>query len=83
MSTATKERAPRNKPRVVRVLPTAGFVRPLVMEAITGYSVKAMERKREEGKWVEGEQWIKAPDGNVLYSIEGYNKWATSNQKLF
>lgn len=64
-------------------MPTANWVRPAVMEAITGYSMKAMERKREEGVWVDGEQWTKASDGNILYSIEGYNKWVTSGSKLF
>ncbi len=82
METETK-RTPRSRARPVQVLPAANWVKASVMEIITGYTPKAMERKREEGVWVEGDQWVKAPDGNILYSIEGYTKWATSGQKLF
>lgn len=83
MTTATKSRPPRAKIRTVRVLPTADYVQPVVFEEITGYTIKAQERKREEGVWVEDEHWVKAPDGRVLMCISGFNKWATSNQKLF
>lgn len=83
MTTATKSRPPRAKVRTVRVVPMAEYVQPSVFEEITGYTVKAQERKREEGVWIEGEHWVKAPDGRVLMSILGFNKWAASNQKLF
>ena len=43
---------------------------------ITGYSAKAIERKIERGQWREGLEWVKAPDGHRLISIEGYKKWA-------
>jgi len=42
---------------------------------ITGYSVKAIERKIERGQWVEGREWVKAPDGRRLVSIKGYEQW--------
>lgn len=42
---------------------------------VTGYSVKAMERKIERGEWVEGREWRKSPDGRRLISIEGYKAW--------
>ncbi|RVU45649.1 excisionase [Rubrivivax rivuli] len=44
-------------------------------EEITGYTVKAMERKIERGEWVEGREWRKAPDGRRLLSVEGYRAW--------
>lgn len=53
----------------------APYVLLEVAEAATGYSVKAMRRKIEEGIWQEGREWYKAPDGHVLISIEGYRKW--------
>lgn len=44
-------------------------------EELTGYTVKAMERKIERGEWVEGREWRKAPDGRRLLSVEGYRAW--------
>jgi hypothetical protein len=43
---------------------------------ITGYTEKAIERKRATGVWLEGDVWIKAPDGHILISPEGIYKWA-------
>jgi hypothetical protein len=42
---------------------------------VTGYSVKAMERKIERGDWVEGKVWRRAPDGRILIDLIGYQKW--------
>ena len=35
--------------------------------------------KIKEGKWVEGEQFVRDPDGNIWVSIKGWKKWLTSN----
>jgi hypothetical protein len=43
---------------------------------LTGYSPKAIEHKRENGTWLEGAIWIKAPDGRILISTEGIEAWA-------
>jgi hypothetical protein len=43
--------------------------------AMTGYTVKAMRRKIERGEWIEGRVWIRAPDGRILISIAGFEKW--------
>lgn len=43
---------------------------------LTGYSAKAIEHKRENGVWLQGSIWIKAPDGRILISIEGIEQWA-------
>jgi len=42
---------------------------------ITGYSVKAMERKIERGDWQEGKVWRRAPDGRICVDLVGYEKW--------
>jgi hypothetical protein len=60
------------------LLSVAPYVRITLAAAVTGYTPKAIERKIEEGVWLEGEVWIKAPDGSRLISIEGYKKWAES-----
>lgn len=53
----------------------ARYVRLPLFEAITGYSEKAVRRKIEEGVWVEGRQYRKAPDGHILVDLEGYHAW--------
>jgi len=42
---------------------------------VTGYSVKAMERKIERGDWQEGKVWLRAPDGRILIDLVGYERW--------
>jgi hypothetical protein len=42
---------------------------------LTGYSVKAMERKIERGDWKEGKVWRRAPDGRILIDVLGYQRW--------
>jgi hypothetical protein len=42
---------------------------------LTGYSPKAIERKIERGQWREGLEWVKAPDGRRMISMEGVRKW--------
>lgn len=42
---------------------------------ITGYTVKAMQRKIERGDWQEGKLWRRAPDGRIVIDLEGYQKW--------
>jgi hypothetical protein len=43
--------------------------------AITGYTVKAMERKIERGDWVEGRVYVRAPDGHIMVDVIGFQKW--------
>jgi hypothetical protein len=42
---------------------------------LTGYSVKAMERKIERGDWQEGKVWRRAPDGRIVIDVLGYQRW--------
>lgn len=58
----------------ILVAPAKYVLLPLA-EAITGYTVKAIERKIERGDWIEGKVWIRAPDGRILLNIHGYEKW--------
>lgn len=41
----------------------------------TGYTAKAIYRKIEEGIWVEGVHWRKAPDGHIFIDLNGVNAW--------
>ena len=42
---------------------------------LTGYSEKAVRRKIEDGVWLQGDVWKKAPDGHIMIDLEGYQRW--------
>src|SRR5277367_1321744 len=57
------------------VVGTARYVLLPLANLLTGYSVKAMERKIERGDWQEGKVWRRAPDGRILIDVVGYQRW--------
>lgn len=59
---------------------TVRYVLPAKFEELTGYTVKAVERKIESGVWREGHEFRRAPDGRILIDLEGYDRWV-ENQK--
>ncbi len=46
-----------------------------VFAAMTGYSDKAVRRKIEDGIWIEGKQYKRAPDGRITMNLQEYYKW--------
>jgi len=60
------------------VVGTARYVLLPLANLLTGYSVKAMERKIERGDWQEGKVWKRAPDGRILIDVLGYQRWVES-----
>lgn len=42
---------------------------------VTGYSEKAVRRKLEEGVWIQGKHFRKAPDGRITMNIQEYYRW--------
>jgi hypothetical protein len=42
----------------------------------SGYTEDAIRTKIKNGVWLEGQVWMKAPDGRILIIIEGYERWA-------
>jgi hypothetical protein len=42
----------------------------------SGYTPDAIRSKIKRGDWLQGQVWIKAPDGRILINIEGYEAWA-------
>ena len=54
---------------------TARYVLLPLANLLTGYSVKAMERKIERGDWQEGKVWRRAPDGRIVIDVLGYQRW--------
>jgi hypothetical protein len=66
------------RPRAIEpgiVVGTARYVLLPLANLLTGYSVKAMERKIERGDWQEGKVWRRAPDGRILIDVLGYQRW--------
>ena len=45
---------------------------------LTGYTQKAAETKISRGIWLQGREYVQAPDGRILMDMEGFNKWAAS-----
>ncbi len=64
-------------PPLTAVVPSR-YVLLSLAAAVTGYSVKAMERKIEQGVWVQGKVWRRAPDGHIVIDMVGYQKWVES-----
>lgn len=56
-------------------VPPARYVLLSLAQSVTGYTVKAMERKIERGDWQEGKVWRRAPDGHICIDLLGYEKW--------
>ena len=59
----------------------ARFVRPAKFEAITGYTVEAIQTKIKRGVWLEGREFVRAPDGNILLDLQGYYLWAAGQRR--
>ncbi len=59
----------------------ARYVKLPKFEELTGYTEKAVRRKMEEGHWLQGKEYRKAPDGHILVDLEGYNKWVEGRRK--
>lgn len=43
--------------------------------SLTGYTDKAVRRKIQDGIWIEGIQYRRAPDGHITMNMMEYYKW--------
>lgn len=62
----------------VAQLSPAPYVTIPLASVITGLTEKAIRRKIEDGKWIEGRQYRRSPDGGLFVSIKGYQQWVES-----
>ena len=53
------------------------YVTIKVYSAISGFTVKAIQRKIESGVWIEKREWVRAPDGHIFIDREGVQQWLT------
>lgn len=49
---------------------------------LTGYTERAIRTKIQKGVWLEGQEFLKGPDGRVLISMRGYTSWVEKGQEL-
>lgn len=49
-------------------------------EELTGYTQRAIRRKIQDGIWLEGREYRRAPDGHITVDMEGYGKWVEGQQ---
>lgn len=61
---------------------TARYVRVNLAASLTGYTEKAIRHKIDQGVWVEGREYMRAPDGRLLIDMEGYNKWVAGQPQV-
>lgn len=66
------------KPEPVLGVHPAQYVTVALAATITGLSEKAIRRKMQDGKWLEGREYRKSPDGGIFISIKGYVAWVES-----
>tara|TARA_R110000868_G_scaffold396840_4_gene669176 strand:+ start:335 stop:556 length:222 start_codon:yes stop_codon:yes gene_type:complete len=57
------------------VVSPAPYVTIPVAAAMTGLTVKAIRRKMEDGKWIEGREYRRSPDGGIFISLKGFASW--------
>ena len=50
-----------------------------VAAAATGLSEKAIRRKIEDGHWVKGKHYRKAPDGHIYINMDEFNQWVETS----
>lgn len=58
----------------------APYVTVKLASQLTGLTEKAIRRKIEDGKWLEGREWHRSPDGRIFISMKGYSTWVISGR---
>lgn len=56
------------------------YVRVSKFAELTGYTEKATRRKIEEGIWVEGRHYRRAPDGTIQINLQEYTRWVETGR---
>lgn len=59
---------------IAQVAP-APYVTVALAATITGLTERAIYRKIQEGKWIEGREFRRSPDGGIFISLKGYQQW--------
>jgi len=54
------------------------FVTVGLASIVTGLTQPAIRTKISRGVWLEGREYVRAPDGHVMIDIKGYEQWVAS-----
>ena len=63
--------------------PTAAHARYVTVSratTLTGLSEKAIRRKMEDGKWLDGREYRRSPDGGIFIDMKAYSQWVEQGQ---
>jgi hypothetical protein len=58
----------------------APYVTVKMASSLTGLTEKAIRRKIEEGKWLDGREYRRSEDGGIFISLKGYAAWVERGQ---
>ena len=58
------------------------FVTIPLFLALSGYSDKAVRRKIEDGVWIQGVHYRKAPDGRIHIDMPAYYDWVAGRDRI-
>lgn len=59
----------------IQVVAPAQYVTISLAAAVIGLTEKAIRRKIEDGKWIEGREYRRSPDGGIFISLKGFVSW--------
>lgn len=48
---------------------------------LTGWTDRAVRRKIQEGVWLEGKEYHRAPDRSITMDMEGYERWVKGQRE--
>lgn len=57
------------------------FVTVRLASTVVGYSEEAIRCKIKEGVWLEGREYVRAPDGRLFIDREGVQRWIVSGKR--
>lgn len=53
------------------------FVTIELASTLTGFTPDAIRTKIKRGVWLDGREYVHAPDNRVLIDLAGYERWVT------
>jgi hypothetical protein len=51
------------------------YVRIRKFALMSGYTEQAVRSKIKDGKWIDGREYRRAPDGSLLVDLVEFQKW--------
>lgn len=58
----------------------ARYVTVALAATLTGLTEKAIRRKMADGKWLDGREYRRSPDGGIFIDMKGYERWVENGR---